>query len=149
MPTPQETIQTQVKEALKAGDKDRLSTLRLLLAAIKNETIRAGEEVDEAGFLKLVRKAIKQRKDSAEQYRKGDREELASKEEREAKILAAYLPPQVDEEELRSSIAALVESEGLAGPAAIGTIMKTMIAKYAGRTDGGTVNKIARKLLGV
>ena len=149
MPTPQETIQTQVKEALKAGDKDRLSTLRLLLAAIKNETIRAGEEVDEAGFLKLVRKAIKQRKDSAEQYRKGDREELASKEEREAEILASYLPPQVDEEELRSSIAALVESEGLAGPAAIGTIMKTMIAKYAGRTDGGTVNKIARKLLGV
>ncbi|MCH7667114.1 MAG: GatB/YqeY domain-containing protein [Acidobacteria bacterium] len=149
MSTPQETIQTQIKEALKAGDKDRLSTLRLLLAAIKNETIRAGEEVDEAGFLKLVRKAIKQRKDSAEQYRKGDREELASKEEREAEILAAYLPPQVDEEELRSSIAALVESEGLAGPAAIGTIMKTMMAKYAGRTDGGTVNKIARKLLGV
>ena len=149
MSTPQETIQTQIKETLKAGDKDRLSTLRLLLAAIKNETIRAGEEVDEAGFLKLVRKAIKQRKDSAEQYRKGDREELASKEEREAEILAAYLPPQVDEEELRSSIAALVESEGLAGPAAIGTIMKTMMAKYAGRTDGGTVNKIARKLLGV
>ncbi len=149
MSTPQETIQTQIKEALKAGDKERLSTLRLLLAAIKNETIRAGEEVDEAGFLKLVRKAIKQRKDSAEQYRKGDREELASKEEREAEILAAYLPPQVDEEELRSSIAALVESEGLAGPAAIGTIMKTMMAKYAGRTDGGTVNKIARELLGV
>ena len=149
MSTPQETIQTQIKEALKAGDKERLSTLRLLLAAIKNETIRAGEEVDEAGFLKLVRKAIKQRKDSAEQYRKGDREELASKEEREAEILAAYLPPQVDEEELRSSIAALVESEGLAGPAAIGTIMKTMMAKYAGQTDGGTVNKIARKLLGV
>ena len=149
MSSPQETIQTQIKEALKAGDKERLSTLRLLLAAIKNETIRAGEEVDEAGFLKLVRKAIKQRKDSAEQYRKGDREELASKEEREAEILASYLPPQVDEEELRSSIAALVESEGLAGPAAIGTIMKTMMAKYAGRTDGGTVNKIARELLGV
>ncbi len=149
MSTPQETIQTQIKEALKAGDKERLSTLRLLLAAIKNETIRAGEEVDEAGFLKLVRKAIKQRKDSAEQYRKGDREELASKEEREAEILASYLPPQVDEEELRSSIAALVESEGLAGPAASGTIMKTMMAKYAGRTDGGTVNKIARELLGV
>jgi len=149
MSTPQETTQIQINEALKAGDKERVSTLRLLLAAIKNEKIRTGEEVDQNGFLKLVRKAIKQRNESAEQYRKGNREELAAKEEREAEILAAYLPPQVDEEELRSSIAALVESEGLAGPAAIGTIMKTMMAKYAGQTDGGTVNKIARKLLGV
>lgn len=149
MSTPQETIQTQINEALKAGDKERLSTLRLLLAAIKNEKIRAGEEVDEASFLKLVSKAIKQRQDSAEQYRKGDREDLASKEEREAEILAAYLPPQVDEEELRSAITALVESEDLAGPAAIGTIMKTMMARFAGQADGGTINKIARDILGL
>ncbi len=149
MSTPQETTQTQINEALKAGDKERVSTLRLLLAAIKNEKIRAGEEVDEAGFLKLVRKAIKQRKDSAEQYRKGDREELAAKEEREAKILAAYLPPQIDEGELRSTIAALVETQNLAGPAAIGVIMRTMMAKYAGRAEGGTINKIAREVLGV
>ncbi len=148
MSTPHETIQGQIKEALKAGDKERLATLRLLLTAIKNEKIRAGEEVDEAGFLKLVRKAIKQRKDSAEQYRKGDREELASKEDREAEILNAYLPPQVDEAELRSAIAALVESDRLQGPAAIGTIMKTMMAKYAGQTDGGTISKIAREVLG-
>ena len=149
MSTPQETIQIQINEALKAGDKERVSTLRLLLAAIKNEKIRAGEEVDQDGFLKLVRKAIKQRKESAEQYRKGNREELAAKEEREAEILAAYLPPQVDTEELRSAIAALIESEGLAGPPAIGTIMRTMTAKYAGQTDGGTINKLARELLGV
>ncbi|MCP4202253.1 MAG: GatB/YqeY domain-containing protein [bacterium] len=148
MPTPQETIQTQIKEALKAGDKERLSTLRLLLTAIKNEQIRAGEEVDEPGFLQLVRKAIKQRKDSAEQYRKGDREELAAKEKREAEILSGYLPPQVDEDELRSAIATLVESEGLAGPAAIGTVMKAMMARYAGRAEGGTINKIAREVLG-
>lgn len=146
---PHEMIQTQIKEALKAGDKERLSTLRLLLSAIKNERIRAGKEVDEPGFLQLVRKAIKQRKDSAEQYRKGDREELATKEEREAEILSAYLPPQVDEDQLRSAIAALVESESLAGPAAIGTIMKTMMAKYAGGAEGGAINRIAREVLGV
>lgn len=149
MPNPHEMIQTQIKEALKAGDKERLATLRLLLTAIKNERIRTGEEVDEAGLLQLVRKAMKQRKDSAEQYRKGDREELAVKEEREAEILSAYLPPQVDEDELRSTIAALVETEGLAGPAAIGTIMKTMMAKYAGQAEGGTINKIAREVLGI
>ena len=149
MSTPEETTRTQIKEALKAGDKERVSTLRLLLAAIKNERIRRGEEVDEAGMIRLVRKAIKQRKDSAEQYRKGDREELAAKEEREAEILSEYLPPPIDEGELRSAIAALVETESLAGPAAIGAIMKAMMAKYAERAEGGTINRIARDVLGI
>jgi uncharacterized protein YqeY len=149
MANPQETIQEQIKEALRAGDKERLATLRLLLAAIKNEKISAGKEVDQAGFLQLVRKAIKQRKDSTEQYRKGGREELAAKEEREAEILARYLPPQVDEETLRSAIADLVKEQKLSGPAAIGTIMKTMMAKYAGQAEGGTINKIARDVLGL
>lgn len=149
MSTPEETTRSQITEALKAGDKERVSTLRLLLAAIKNERIRRGEEVDEAGMIRLVRKAIKQRKDSAEQYRKGDREELAAKEEREAEILSEYLPPQIDEGELRSAIAALVETESLAGPAAIGAIMKAMMAKYAGRAEGGTINRIARDVLGI
>ena len=135
MPTPKEAIQEQIKAALKAGDKERVSTLRLLLTAIKNEAIRAGAEVDEAGFLQLVRKALKQRKDSAKQYRDGNREELAAREEREAEILAAYLPPQVDDHELRASISELIETEKLSGPAAIGTIMKTMMAKYAGRAE--------------
>lgn len=147
MPTPSENIQNQIKEALKAGDKERVSTLRLLLTSIKNEAIRAGSEVDEAGFLKLVQKALKQRKDSVEQYRKGGREELAAREEREAEILSAYLPPQVDEDELRTAIQALVEAEGLSGPAAIGAIMKSMMAKYSGRAEGGTINKIAREVL--
>ena len=86
---------------------------------------------------------------TAGQYRKGNREELASREEREAEILSGYLPPQVGEEELRSAIATLVETEGLAGPAAIGAIIKAMMTKYAGQTDGGTINKIARAVLGL
>lgn len=149
MSTPRDTVQEQIKQALKAGDKERLATLRLLLSAIKNEAIRTGKEVDEAGFLKLVHKAIKQRKDSTEQYRKGGREELAAQEEREAEILAEYLPPQVDEDTLRSAIADLVEEQGLSGPAAIGAIMKTMMAKYAGQAEGGTINKVAREVLGL
>ena len=149
MPNPHDTIQSEIRDALKAGDKERLSTLRLLLSAIKNEKIRTGEEVDQETFLQLVRKAIKQRKDSVEQYRKGNRDELADKEQREADILSAYLPPQVDEDELREAIAALVEDQGLSGPAAIGAIMKTMMPKYAGRADGATINKIARELLGL
>lgn len=149
MANPQEVIQEHVKEALRAGDKERLATLRLLLAAIKNEKISAGKEVDQAAFVQLVRKAIKQRKDSTEQYRNGGREELAAKEEREAEILAGYLPPQVDEETLRSAIADLVKEQALSGPAAIGAVMKAMMAKYAGQAEGGTINRIAREVLGL
>lgn len=149
MPTPQETLQIQIQDALKAGDKERVATLRLLLTALKNERIRAGEEIDEAGFLQLVRKAIKQRKESAGQYRKGGRAELAAKEDREAAILSNYLPPQVEEQELRAAITEIAEKEGLSGPAAIGAIMKAMMAKYAGRADGGTINKLAREVLGL
>ena len=149
MSNPYDSIQTDIKEALKAGDKERVSTLRLLLTAIKNEQIRAGAEVDEEGFLKLVRKAIKQRKDSVEQYRKGGRDELADKEEREAEILASYLPPQVDEGELKAAIEAFVAEQELSGPAAIGAVMKSMMARFAGQTDGGTINKIAREVLGL
>jgi uncharacterized protein YqeY len=147
MTTPREQLELEIRAALKAGEKRRLATLRLLLTAVNNERIRGGEEVDEAGFLRLVQKAIKQRRDSAEQYRKGGRVELAENEEAEAEILGGYLPPAVSEEELRSVIAALVERENLAGPAAIGRVMKEMMSRFSGRTEGGTINRIAREVL--
>jgi uncharacterized protein YqeY len=147
MSTPQNRIEQQVQEALKAGDKERLATLRMLLNAIKNERIRTGEEVDEDGFLKLVRKGIKQRRESAEQYRRGDREELAVREEREAEILAAYLPPAADDEELAAAIRDYIAETGLSGPQAIGTVMKEMMARFSGRADGGTINRLARQIL--
>jgi uncharacterized protein len=145
--TPQQRIETDVKTALKAGEKERLSTLRMLLTEIKNERIRRGSEVDEAGFVSLVRKAIKQREESAVQYRTGNREELAAKEDTEAKILAAYLPAQVDEEQIRAAVAALVAERGLAGPAAIGPVMKEMLARFGSSADGATINRIAREVL--
>src|SRR5215470_10772103 len=110
---PQQRIETDVKTAMKSGEKERLSTLRMLLTEIKNERIRRGSEVDEAGFVSLVRKAIKQREESIAQFRKGQREELAAKEEAEGKILAGYLPAQVDEGQIRAAIEELVASRGL------------------------------------
>ncbi len=147
MTTPAATIQADLKSALKSGDKLRVSTLRLLLNAIENERIRLGEAVDEAAFHGLVQKAIKQRKESAEQYHKGDRPELADKEEAEAEILAAYLPPAAGEDELRAAVRDFVAAEGLSGPGAIGPIMKEMLARFSGRADGATINKIAREVL--
>ena len=147
MASPVERIESEVRTALKAGDKERLATLRLLLNAIKNEAIRSGREVDEDSFLKLVRKAIKQRRDSAEQYRAGDRAELAEREEREAEILGVYLPEEASEEEIRAAIAAFVAAEDLSG-AAIGVIMKAMMTRFSGRADGGVINRLAREILG-
>lgn len=144
---PQERIESDVKEALRSGEKEKLSTLRLLLSEIKNERIRSREEVDEETFFRLVRKGIKQRKDSAEQYRKGSRAELAEAEEREAEYLLAYLPAQAGEAELRAAIQEFVEAEGLSGPGAIGPVMKAMVARFAGQADGGTISRIAREVL--
>ncbi len=145
--TPQQRIEAGVKEALKAGDKTRLQTLRLLLTEIKNERIRRGGEVDEAGFVALVRKAGKQRDEAAAQFRAGHREELAVKEEAEAAILASFLPAAADESAIRGAIAALVAERGLAGPAAIGPIMKEMLARFGTSADPATLNRIARELL--
>jgi uncharacterized protein len=144
---PQQRIEADVKAALKAGEKEKLSTLRMLLTEIKNERIRRGGEVDEAGFVSLVRKAIKQREEAAAQYRNGQREELAAKEEAEGKLLAAYLPAQVDEGQIRAAIEEVVASRGLSGPAAIGPIMKEMLARFGSSADGATINRIAREVL--
>ncbi len=144
---PQEKLQGELAAAMKAGDKVRTSTLRLLLTAVKNERIARGEEVDEAGFLKIVQKAVKQRRESAELYEKGGRSELSAKELDEAKLLAAYLPPQVDEGEVRAAIEELVANEDLAGPQAIGRVMKEMMARFSGSADGSVISRIAREIL--
>ncbi|HWM94861.1 MAG TPA: GatB/YqeY domain-containing protein [Thermoanaerobaculia bacterium] len=145
--TPQQRIEADVKTAMKAGEKERLSTLRMLLTEIKNERIRRGSDVDEAGFVSLVRKAIKQREEASAQYRNGGREELAAKEDSEAKMLEAYLPVQVDEGQIRAAVQALVDEHGLSGPAAIGPVMKEMLGRFGSSADGAVINRIAREVL--
>ncbi len=148
MSTPLERVQNDLKAAMKARETERLATLRLLLSEIKNEKIRAGEEVDDDDFARLVKKAVKQREDSAEQYEKGGREELAAKEKREAEILAAYLPAQVGDDDIRRAIEGFVAEQGLSGAKGIGPVMKAMLARFGGSADGKTINRIARDVLG-
>ncbi len=145
--TPQQRIEADVKAAMKAGEKDKLGTLRMLLTEIKNERIRRQAEVDEDGFVSLVRKAIKQREEASAQYRNGGREELAAKEDSEAKILAAYLPAQVDEAQIRAAVEALVAERNLSGPASIGPVMKEMLARFGSSADGAVINRVAREVL--
>jgi hypothetical protein len=144
---PRGRIETDVKAALKAGDKERLATLRLLLAAIKNEAIASGGAVDEDRFVALVRKAIKQRQEAAEQFRKGGREESAAKEEREIEHLEPYLPQQAGEAEIRAAVAAFVAEQGLSGMAAMGPVMQAMMARFGSSADGAVISRVARELL--
>lgn len=145
--TPQARLEADLKEAMKARDKDRTATLRMLLAMVKNRRIELGADIGEAELVALARKSIKQREDSATQYRQGNRPELAQKEEAEISILEAYLPPPVDETAVREEVRAYLRSEGLSGPKAMGAVMKELSARYAGKVDGKTLSGIVREEL--
>jgi hypothetical protein len=132
---------------MKARDSERLGTLRLLLTEIKNERIAQGEELGEDAFLAVVKRLVKQRRDSASQYRDGGRAELAEQEEAEIVILETYLPEQVGEEEIRAAVVEFVAAEGLAGPKGMGAVMQAMMARFGAAADGGTISRIARDVL--
>lgn len=145
--SPQARLEADLKEAMKARDKDRTGTLRMLLAMVKNRRIELGADIGEAELVALVRKSIKQREDSVTQYRDGNRPELAQKEEAEISILEAYLPPPVDETAVREEVRAYLRSAGLSGPKAMGAVMKELSARYAGKVDGKTLSGIVREEL--
>jgi len=152
MAEPRERVESDLKAAMRAGDKERLGTLRLLLSELKNQEIRSrgeggGGKLDDEAFAGVVRKGIKQREEAAEQFRKGGREDAAAREEREAEILAGYLPEQAGEDEIRAAVEAFVAEEKLEGRAAIGRLMQAMIARFGARADGATIHRIAREVL--
>lgn len=145
--TPQARIEADVKTAMKAKEKLRLGTLRMLLTEIKNKKIELGTEVDEATFTSLVRKGVKQRKDSAKQFDDGGRTEMAEKERAEIVVLEDYLPKQVGEDDVRAAIEAFVESEGLSGPKSMGPVMKAMKEKFGATADGAVLSRLAKEIL--
>ena len=147
MASPQQRVEADLRAALKAGEKERLSTLRLLLTEVKNERIRRGEEVDEEVFVAVVRRAVKKCEEAAESYRSGGREEQAAKEEREAAVLEGYLPKQASEEEVRAAVEEIAAAENLSGPQAMGPLMKAALARLGASADGKTVSRIAREVL--
>jgi uncharacterized protein YqeY len=147
MTNPRELIAADIQDALRSGAGEKVSTLRLLLASLDNERIRSGNIVDEPSFYRLVQKAIKQRRESAEQFKNGGRGELADKEDREAQFLQAYLPPPVEDQEVLAAIGDFVEAEQLSGPRAIGVVMKSMRSRFSGRVDGADLNRLIRQVL--
>jgi uncharacterized protein YqeY len=141
-------LQEAAKAALKSGDSLKLSTLRLLLAAIHNEEIKLRRELSNEELQKVVATLTKQRSESIELYRRGGREDLAQKEEAELKILQQFLPQPLTEQEVEALIRETIAESGARGLQDLGKVMKQVMPKVSGRSDGKRVNELARTLLG-
>ena len=141
-------LQEAAKAALKSRDTVKLSTLRLLLAAVHNEEIRLRKELGSEEIQKVITTLSKQRSEAIELYRKGGRDDLAQKEEAELGILQAYLPQPLTEQEVQTLIRESIAELGATGVQDLGKVMKQVMPKLSGRTDGKRVNELARALLG-
>jgi uncharacterized protein YqeY len=131
-----------------ARDADRLSTLRLLKSAVGYAEIeRKTEKLSEADFVSVVQKEVKKRRDSIEQFEKGNRPELAEKEKKEIVVLETFLPKPLSPEELEQVVKATIQETGATSKKDMGPVIKAVQAKAAGRADGKTISGIVGKLL--
>jgi len=137
-----------MKDAMRAKDSARLSTVRLALAAIKQREVDERKELADAEVLAVLGKMIKQRRDSVAQFEAGKREDLAAVERAEIAVLQAYLPAQATEAEIDAMIDAAIAATGAAGPAGIGKVMGVVRPKLAGRADLGVVSARIKAKLG-
>ena len=144
----QEQIQKDPQQAMRDRAETRLGVLRMMKAAIQHKEIEAMKPLDEAGCFQVLGTLIKQRKDSAEQFRKGNRPELAEKEEAEIQVIDTYLPPAPSEEEMDAAIAAALAETGVTSAKQMGVVMKAAQAKLSGkRVDGKTLSERVRARL--
>ncbi len=142
-------ITEDMKTAMRARDTARLSTIRMLLAAIKQREVDERIELTDADVLSIIDKMIKQRRDSIAQFEAGKREDLAAIERAEVALLGAYLPSQFAESEIDAAIAEAIAATGAAGPAGIGKVMAVVKPKLAGRADMALVaSRVKAKLAG-
>jgi uncharacterized protein YqeY len=140
-------ITEDMKDALRAKQTARLSTIRLLLAAIKQREVDERKDMSDADVLAIIDKMVKQRKDSIAQFDAGNRKDLADAERAEIEVLQAYRPAQLSDAEIDAAIAAAVARSGAAGPAAMGKVMAALKAELAGRADLSAISaKVKAKL---
>jgi len=142
-------IQTEMMEAMKVKDELRVGVLRMLKAAILKFEVAGSEKKDatDEEVLQIINKEIKQRRDSAAQFKEGNRFESAEKEEKEIEVLLAYMPPQMSEDELKKVITEVIAEVGAKSKQDMGRVMGTVMDKVKGQADGGMVKDIVASLL--
>lgn len=145
-------LSEDLKSAMRAASSDpdqriRVSTIRFLNAEIKNAEITKKSQLTDEEIVEIIQRQIKRRRESVEQYRKGNREDLAEKEESEAKILAGYLPKQLTDDEIRELAKRAIKDTGAASIKEMGKVMSKLMPEIRGRADGKRVNEIVSELL--
>jgi uncharacterized protein YqeY len=146
--TPEARLAQEVKAAMLAKDAERLSTLRLLKSAVGYAQIeRKTESLSEADFVSVVQKEVKKRRDSIEQFEKGNRPELAEREKKEIPVLEAFLPKPLSPEELEQLVKTTIQEVGATSKKDMGPVIKAVQAKAAGRADGKTISGMVGRLL--
>ena len=141
-----DTIKSDLGQAMKAGDKQKVSCLRMLISAFKYKQVESHKELDDKEALSVIRSQIKQVTDSYEQYTQGKREDLAAQEKANLAILKSYLPQELSDEEI-AAIAKRIIAETNATKKEFGLVMKKTVAEVAGRADGKRVSGIVNGLL--
>jgi hypothetical protein len=142
-----ETISDDLNEALKAGDKNRLSILRMIKSAVKNREIEKKAPLDDDEVKAILKTFVKRGKESIDQFTKAGRTELVEKETQELAVVRKYLPKQLSEEETKSMISDIVNELGAAGPKDMGKVMKAVMNKAKGLVDGKLANKLLKEIL--
>jgi uncharacterized protein YqeY len=136
-----------MKTALKAGEKERLSALRMLLSELKNARIAAGEDLTREAEEKVLSSYAKKRKEAIEKYREGGRPELADKEEREYQITVSYLPEQLEEPEIREIIDKTITELQAGGMKDFGRVMKAVMGEVGSRAEGSAVSALLKEMI--
>lgn len=142
-----EELQAALKDAMRAGDDTRKSTLRMTLSAIHNAEIEARGDLDEADVLAILQKEVKSRQETIEEARQAGREDLARQAEREIAVLEKYLPQPLSSAELEAMAREAIEEVGATSPREMGQVMKVLMPRVRGRADGSQVSQIVRDLL--
>ena len=143
-----ETLQTDLKAAMRSGDVTMRETLRMVIAALKNRRIEKGSDLDEGEELGVLTKQVKSREDSAEQYTNAGRSELAEKERAEIEVIRRYLPEQLSEDDVRDLVFQTIEAVGATSKKDMGAVMKAIMAEHKGKVDGKLVQRFANEKLG-
>ncbi len=136
-----DNLEKEMVAAAKTRDKERLSALRMVMAALKNKEIDLRRGLNEAEVLQLLSGLVKQRKDSIEQFAKGGRKDLVEKETRELQVIQAFMPAQMTDEEITRHVDEAIAEVGAATVKDMGKVMKVLMPKVAGRVDGKSLNE--------
>lgn len=142
-----ERLDQDLKAAMRDKDALRLSVVRMLKSAVKYKEIELLKPLDDAGVQAVIGSEVKRRRDAVEQYRSGNRRDLAEKEEAEIRILQGWLPQQLSAEELRAKVDEIVKQVGAQGPKDMGAVMKALLPEVQGRAEGKAVSDMVKERL--